>query len=108
MDANGKLGSKFISKDPHPQSNNGNFLERIIEENDLIVVNGSSLCEGLITRKRITVLRKEESILDFFIVCRDMFKRIIEMKIDEDWKHILTKYSTTKGRKSTKESDHKS
>ena len=106
MDANAKLGPKFISKDPHPQSKNGKLLEKFINDNDLVVVNGSQLCEGLITRKRVTIVKKEESILDYFIVCKEMLKLILKMKIDEERKHCLTKFSTTKGRKSTKESDH--
>ena len=115
MDANAKLGPKFISKDPHPQSKNGKLLEKFINDNDLVVVNGSQLwvvvngsqlCEGSITRKRVTIVKKEESILDYFIVCKEMLKLILKMKIDEERKHCLTKFSTTKGRKSTKESDH--
>ena len=68
MDANGKLGPDFISRDPHSQSKNGKFLEKFITDNNLIVVNGSNLCEGLITRKRVTVVKTEECILDYFIV----------------------------------------
>ena len=77
MDANAKLGSKVILNDPHPQSKNGKLLENLIEDNDLVVVNGSALCEGLINRKRVTVASTEESILDYFIVCKEMFKRIL-------------------------------
>ena len=106
MDANAKLGSKFIKNDPHLQSKNGELLETIVEENDLIVVNGTEVCDGLITRKRVTVTKTEESILDYFIVCKDMFKRVQSMKIDEERKHAFTKYSTTRGRKSVKISDH--
>ena len=35
-----------------------------------------------------------------------MFKRVQSMKIDEERKHAFTKYSTTRGRKSVKISDH--
>ena len=106
MDANAKLGKKLIPKDPHPQSKNGKLLENFVEDNDLVVVNGTSLCEGVITRKRITVANKEESVLDYYIVCKSFFKLVVKMKIDEERKHSLTKYSTTKGRQSIKESDH--
>ena len=106
MDAHAKLGSKFILNDPHPQSKNGKLLENLIEDNDLVVVNGSALCEGLINRKRVTVASTEESILDYFIVCKEMFNRILRMKIDKERKYSLTKYSTTKGKQSIKESDH--
>ena len=51
-------------------------------------------------------MNTEKSIIDYFIVCKNMFKRIIKMKIDDERKFTLTKYSTTKGNKSVKESDH--
>ena len=51
MDANSKLGSNVNPNDPHPQTKNGKFLEEIINNNDLVVVNASSLCEGSITRR---------------------------------------------------------
>ena len=49
MDANSKLGSKFIKEDPHPISPNGNLLKGVIEQQGLRVVNS-----------------EEKSILDFF------------------------------------------
>jgi hypothetical protein len=55
MDANSKLGMNIIKGDPNKQSRNGKLLEDVIENNDLIVVNGSTLCEGVITRHRKTV-----------------------------------------------------
>ena len=73
---------------------------KAIQDNNLIVVNATNLCEGLITRIRKTILNTEKSILDYFIVCRDMFKKIERMKIDEERFYTLTKYSTTKGKKS--------
>ena len=53
MDSNAKLGSNLIPDDPHPQSGNGKMLENIIIANNLKVVNGSNLCKGTITRKRL-------------------------------------------------------
>ena len=50
MDANSKLGASIIPGDPKPQSKNGRLLMNIVNENGLIVVNGSDLCSGVITR----------------------------------------------------------
>ena len=74
MDANAKLGAEFIINDPHQISPNGIFLREVILRNNLIVCNGSELCEGLKTRERTTINRKESSIIDFVIVCQDLFK----------------------------------
>ena len=102
LDANSKLGPKFIPGDPKPQSRNGKLLSNVILENGLIVVNGNELCTGLITRHRKTSIRIEESVIDFFIVCELFFTLITSMLR----KYSLTKFSTKNGEKSIKESDH--
>ena len=76
LDANSKLGAELIPGDPKPQSRNGKYLQRFIEENDLVCVNGTDLCEGVITRMRKTVNSTERSVLDYFIVCRQFLKLI--------------------------------
>ena len=108
MDSNSKLGSNIIPGDPKPQSENGKLLERIVIENDLIVVNATMLCDGTITRHRETINNIEEAVLDHFIVCKEMFKQVSKMVIDEKGAYSLTKYTNKKGDKTlTKESDHR-
>ena len=106
LDANSKLGSKLIPGDPKEQSSNGKLLEKIVEDNDLIVVNGTELCEGRITRFRQTINDCEESIIDFFIVCRRFFSLVMSLLIDEKRIYHLTKYASKTGTKNRKESDH--
>ena len=107
MDANSKLGSHIIGGDPEvEQSKNGELLEKVLEDNELIVVNSTELCEGIITRYRKTIHREEKSVLDFFIVCRIFFQLIIKMEIDEKRIYSLTKFSNRRGDKMMKESDH--
>ena len=106
MDANSKLGYNIIPKDPHEQSENGKKLETFVVENDLIVVNSKDLCSGTITRYRKTKDREEQSVLDYFIVCKQFYNLVTKMTIDEDRKYCLTKFSTKTGSKSCKESDH--
>ena len=55
LDANSKLGAKIIPGDPKEQSKNGELLEKVITENDLIVVNATDICSGVITRFRKTI-----------------------------------------------------
>ena len=106
MDANSKLGPAIIPNDPKPQSKNGKLLENVVKENGLIIVNATNLCEGVLTRYRKTIKSVEESVLDFFIVCPKFFKLIKKMKIDEERKFSLTKYSSKTGIKKVTESDH--
>ena len=55
MDANSKLGSKYIERDPHEQSRNGKLLADILDRHALVVVNGiQEKCVGVITRQRCT------------------------------------------------------
>ena len=106
MDANSKLGEEYIPGDPKVQSKNGKLLADVIDENDLILVNGSDKCFGKITRYRKTINGTEESIIDFLIVCRRFFNLINRLDIDEKRIHCLTKYSNKQGEKRVKESDH--
>lgn len=72
----------------------------------MIVVNGTELCTGVITRYRQTTLRTEESVLDYFIVCEKFFTYVTGMIVDEARRFSLTKFCTKNGRKSVKVSDH--
>ena len=106
MDANSKLGDKYIAGDDKPISKNGRLLAKVIDDNDLIVVNGTDKSDGVITRFRKTINGVEESVIDFFIVCRQFFNLINSLYIDEKRVFALTKFSDKKGNKSIKESDH--
>ena len=108
MDSNAKLGPSILPGDPKPKLDNGKLLEKVILENDLVVVNATSVCEGLITRHRTTINGIEEAVLDHFIVCKEMFKLIKSMLVDEIGKYSLTKYTNKSGDKTcAKESDHR-
>ena len=109
MDANSKLGPDIIKGDPHKQSENRKILARIIRRNALIVMNSlEKKCKGKITRRRITNKVKEESIIDFVIVCDEMDDMISNVVIDEDKNHVLTRHTKTKNGVKIKESDHMS
>ena len=109
LDANSKLGSKYIKNDPHTISPNGIILSGIIDRHDLIVANGlSQKSSGVITRKRSTVLRTEESAIDFVCVSSDMQELLVSIQIDEERNHVLTSFTRTKNGPKRHESDHNS
>ena len=62
MDANAKLGEKYIRSDPYEISPNGEILAQIVERQCLIVGNGKNLCRGTITRKPVTRNRTKQSV----------------------------------------------
>ena len=100
MDANAKVGVDVIKGDPHKQSENGYFLMEMLKRQNLSLLNGSDQCKGTITRHRKTINGEEKSILDYILVCQGLLGHFVEMFIDEERLHTLTKYATTKGNKS--------
>ena len=106
MDANSKLGRQFIPGDPHSITPNGKLLALVIERQNLIVANGTAKCEGVITRRRVTQNRVEESVIDIVIISKDMEERLDDIEIDEARKHVLTRIRRSKKGIKTKESDH--
>ena len=107
LDSNAKLGPDVIPGDPKLRTKNGEKLLEVVEQNGLIIVNGLDICSGSITRSRITVKSKEESIIDFFIVCPKLLKFITKINIDEEKVDTLTKCATRNGRVcEIKRSDH--
>lgn len=107
LDANGKLGREVIKGDPSVEmSANGKLLYDIIQRHNLIVVNGSEKCSGVITRYNQTSVRTEQSVLDYLIVCNEFYSLITKMTVDEERIHTLTKYSTKAGNKKIVYSDH--
>ena len=80
-------------------SGNGARLMKIVEDNDLVVVNATEKCKGLITRYRVVEGKEEKSTIDFFIVCKRFFNFIEEMNIDEHRINTLAKFTNKKERK---------
>ena len=106
MDANAKLGPKYIANDPHDITPNGSLLAGIVERHNLNVGNGSNECKGTITRKRVTKHTTEESVIDIVLFSPDLRKHFISMQVDEERKHVLTRIRKTKKGVKVKESDH--
>ena len=106
IDANSKLGPERIPNDKHKISNNGQILAAMLDRHALFVANSSQKCSGLITRKRVTTVRTEESSIDLVITSSDMIDNLVSLQIDDARNHVLTKLTTTKEGSNKVESDH--
>ena len=106
LDSNAKLGNENINGDPHMISENGKILRDITERRNLVVVNSLSKCDGIITRRRETSNSLEESVIDYFIVCKKVEPFVTKMVVDDKREKVLTKFATKNGDKVVKESDH--
>ena len=81
-------------------SPNDVILSGIIERYDLIVANGLfHKSSGVFTRKRSTVLRTEESAIDFVCIICEMVDFLVSIEIDEARKHMLTSITKLKSQK---------
>ena len=60
MDANSKVGETVIENDPCSMTDNGRVLLDILERHDLLIVNATEKCKGLITRHRKLLLEKKK------------------------------------------------
>ena len=105
-DANAKLGPEYIKGDPHEITNNGKLLLNLVERYNLVIVNGTEKCSGVITRMRKKGKDIEKSAIDFFIVCQALFQMVTQMQIDEDRNMVLTKFYKNRGQTVVTESDH--
>ena len=95
MDANAKVGRHIITADPNKNpDDNGLELLALIERHNLVMLNADERCIGAITRFRQTKDRKEQSILDYILVCRNLFTNFTSMWIDEERYCPLTNYSS--------------
>ena len=106
MDANAKVGREVIANDPHNQTNNGKILVDMVSRNNLVIVNALDICKGVITRERIFEHKIEKSAIDYVIICRELYKYLIGMNIDEERFHVLTNYRRNKSIKKSITSDH--
>ena len=89
MDANIKLGPKYIPKDRHTMSPNRFILEGIVKRHALSVANGSIISSGTITRRQVTKYRTEESAIDVLLYSNNMEHLFMSQKIDKGKKHVL-------------------
>ena len=66
MDGNLWAGQEVVKNDPHRCNQNGQLFRDFLKMfPQLYVVNNLDICEGLITRRRQTVHKLEEPVLDF-------------------------------------------
>ena len=106
LDANAKLGRSIIADDPNEMSKNGELLIDFVMRNNLMICNASEKCQGTITRQRTTVSGTEKSVLDYLIVCQDMYTLLDSVKIDDKRALTLSRYLNKSGNTIVTKSDH--
>ena len=106
LDANAKLGKKYIPNDPHEISPNGTILATIVERQGIVVGNGTNICQGTITRTRVTRDRTEKSAIDLLMYSSDLHRNLVSLIVDEKRKHVISKVIKTKKGPKLQESDH--
>ena len=106
MDANAKLGAKYIKGDPHDISPNGSILAQTVERQGLIVGNGTDICKGMIKRKRVTKHRTKQIGIDIMLFGGDMLAHLVNIEINENRKYVFTKVVNNKKGTRIQESDH--
>ena len=84
MDGNLHAGEDFIKNDPNPQNTNGKlFMEFLVRNPSLTVVNSLNICEGVITRQLQLENSTERAGLDFFVFNEKLITFSKKMVIDE-------------------------
>ena len=73
---------------------------------NVTLVNPLPLCEGSITRKRITKGLNEKSILDLFMVCNQVLLYVVRMYEDEMGEYQLTNFHGIRHKGKVTETDH--
>ena len=101
MDANAKLDSQT-----QKISENGKFLLGLVTRQNLTVLNQLDICEGQITRQRVTKTHVEKATIDYIIACDNLIEYVDHVLVDEERLFTLTKYVTTRGKKEKILSDH--
>ena len=106
LDANAKVGLTVIQNDPHEMSINGEYLMEFTERNNLVICNATDKCDGTITREMATINGVERSVLDYFIICQELYLLLSSMNIDESRKLVLSRYSKKNDQVKVTKSDH--
>ena len=103
------MGNKHIPGDPHEISDNGKIMEGVLARHALTVANGlEGKAKGVITRKRTTTERVEQSAIDLVCLSRDLVEETKSVLIDEDKNYVLEKIEKTKKGVKVTQSDHNS
>ena len=106
MDGNLWAGPELIQNYPMNATKMDKCSKIFLKLLQLTVVNNLDVSAGLITRRRQTVRKFEESILDFYVVCDKMLPFLEKMTVDEEQIYVLSSFSKVKGEQVIKKSDH--
>ena len=84
LDANAKIGNKIIKGDPHVSTPNGKLLVEMAQRQNLVIANSMDICEGTITRERVTKDNTETSVIDYILMSKDLAEYLNQVSIDDD------------------------
>ena len=101
------MGPKLIKGELRPQNRNGKLLAEFVKENNLTCVNSLELTEGVVTRIKNVLGKKQQSTIDFYVVCECVLQFVTSMKIENGRKHTQKNFSAGKKGGEFVESDHK-
>ena len=99
FDANAHVGKNVIKGCVENQDWSGKVLMKMIEDENLVLLNTLDLCEGVITR--VDPRDGKGTTIDLALCNQFLASKIIEMKIDEEDIYKPTNYAST-----TKKTDH--
>ena len=85
---------------------NGKLLMDIVERQNLVVTNSLDICKGTITRERVFEKKVERSVIDYILICEELSRYILEVTIDEERVHVLSRYVKSKSGKRVISSNH--
>ena len=68
----------------------------LIERHGLKILNADQMCTGAITRCRVTTKNTEVAILDYVLVCEELYQYFEKMQIDDERNYTLTKFAISK------------
>ena len=108
LDANSWLGNNYIPGDPNILANsNGKLFLSFLQRNPGIsLVNSLPICDGVVTRQRISDLLCEKSVIDVFLVNAKVLPFVQKMVIDEKREDPLTNFHGVNKNTKITESDH--
>ena len=84
-------------------NSNGRSLREMVQRRNLEIINGTDRCDGKWTRIDPS---GDKSIIDYIIANDQMSEKVINMKIDEDGQHTLTRYRKLNGDTKEIPTDH--
>ena len=103
-DFNAKIG-KVINGNDDKVNKSGKYLQKVIKNNDLVVVNATEKCHGLWTRQN-TQRTTEHAVIDYFLCTKRAYEAVKTMRIDNSKILHFSRYCEDARANGAVDSDH--